>query len=941
MGILYKKNYQMFQKSNKIPEKVDYNDKDGSYVIMDKENVDRIINGFKPRRTVVADKDYDGGKKYNQQKKASERRLPNVTVTAEARPTLQQKAFNNFAPYAGETLRIAGQTAFPVFTMASAAMSELLKDDKDQDFRRIFPREQRQLMAEKMNMPSMNEGIERENQAILSDAIGFGDIDPLTKTRHGKNIYQQIGNGLIDAIFNPRSVWKSTKQLPAELIQGTKYGKEFYTGFKQGYSRSKWWNNPERYMPKNRQSLIPSNLKTSKYTGPGPKSWQQSEVLPKTFTGKVQKTISDIINPVDKSVENIYRESRLERFKQAAKSKSIIGMKLNTESQKVLDKIKALEQAKTSRYDDTYQRYAQDRWFIKEYNDIPGSIKKDIIFGNPHESASSVAKNGIVEFLKYKRPLHDETGRGFGNVSYLQKAILRDFNNKKNILLKYKNSINERLASTDFESAYKTFDKKANTFIKDIYEPLRASTQFFMPGPKSGLKAFNKKGVANKNNLIAILTSPKLSLPKNEINLISSVIESKFKDVKNIPLKNLEKEVDKAIPKLNKSYTSQYNQYGIDRLNIDEKDIVDNTTLLLKNTDKYGYSLDQGHFGKDVLGHIRYFTSPDKTLTVLEKQNDPFQGNPPSKIALERESILADNNGEKEKAEELINTINSRAEREKFGKTLDKRMIYEVIRQAAREGMTSVRFPVPETVANIQGYSTLRVPKPYTETNEYLKKVDVLKKDLKVNAKKIQDIKDNIFVLEHKGGDASELKIQLRELNDISDDIENELQKNNVKGKEEIDKSKAEYSKLIKYYTEEQGQIINNEIDALKVKRDNIESTSGNVRNSPEYKEITDEIRDLNRNLRELKKIAKEKISKKYPWFVNKSQYDYSSRHKTILKKYSNDEKYLKKRFKKDIKPEVDTHGNKWLRLNIYNILKSGSLEALRRGGVLYKKKVN
>jgi len=208
MNILYKKKYQMFQSTGKVPEKVDVQ-KDGSYVLMGEDNIKRIKSGFKSRRTVVKSKNDDGGKKYNQQKKASERRLPNVDVVAGQEGTIDAEGNEHRKGYLDDITvgKMAENYLLPGIEVMGTPATLLTEGyrhatGKKHDYSLAVPRSLRELYTGKEDKRQMS---------TMSDEWGFGTVDKETGIRHGDNVWEMAGNLGIDVVTDPSMLFGGGK----------------------------------------------------------------------------------------------------------------------------------------------------------------------------------------------------------------------------------------------------------------------------------------------------------------------------------------------------------------------------------------------------------------------------------------------------------------------------------------------------------------------------------------------------------------------------------------------------------------------------------------------------------------------------------------------------------------------------------------------------------
>jgi hypothetical protein len=222
---------------------------------------------------------------------------------------------------------------------------------------------------------------------------------------------------------------------------------------------------------------------------------------------------------------------------------------------------------------------------------------------------------------------------------------------------------------------------------------------------------------------------------------------------------------DQLIP-LEKQFSTERSDYGIDRLGYApgkfvtkevggkkihtyESDYLDNQTILFSNKDKFGRGSGAHGNPDETLGHAHYLIdkeSPD-VLTVTQIQSDAFQGRYRIPIGIDNEIKELKNKLKYYDSEEVknrtetpgnISRINyeiKKLEEKQVSKLddnvvqkslLDKnhqeRYLQELVDHAGKQDyLNKVRVPTSETAAKVQGY------RPVTTAEEIIEKYNKLK----------------------------------------------------------------------------------------------------------------------------------------------------------------------------------------------------------------------
>jgi hypothetical protein len=208
---------------------------------------------------------------------------------------------------------------------------------------------------------------------------------------------------------------------------------------------------------------------------------------------------------------------------------------------------------------------------------------------------------------------------------------------------------------------------------------------------------------------------------------------------------------DQLIP-LEKQFSTQRSDYGIDRLGYNEgnfttstvgdrivhnleSDLIENETLILGNKNKFGRGSDAHGNPEETLGHahfLRDVETPD-VLTVTQIQSDAFQGTNrtmPRNIEdatqklnetkSDSEYVLKLMGNEKEKFKGVFDnankhlqldqaTVDNFAQKSLLDKNHQERYLQELVDYAGKRGdVNKVRVPTSDTAAKVQGYTPIQ-----------------------------------------------------------------------------------------------------------------------------------------------------------------------------------------------------------------------------------------
>jgi hypothetical protein len=221
---------------------------------------------------------------------------------------------------------------------------------------------------------------------------------------------------------------------------------------------------------------------------------------------------------------------------------------------------------------------------------------------------------------------------------------------------------------------------------------------------------------------------------------------------------------DQLIP-LEKQFSTERSDYGIDRLGYTpgkfvtkevggkkihtyESDYLDNQTILFSNKDKFGRGSGAHGNPDETLGHAHYLIdkeSPD-VLTITQIQSDAFQGTHRSmpkniddavsklnKTQANSDDVLELMGDEKEKFKSVFDnadrklqldkaTVENFTQKSLLDKNHQERYLQELVDYAGKQDyLNKVRVPTSETAAKVQGY------RPVTTAEEIIEKYNKLK----------------------------------------------------------------------------------------------------------------------------------------------------------------------------------------------------------------------
>jgi hypothetical protein len=208
---------------------------------------------------------------------------------------------------------------------------------------------------------------------------------------------------------------------------------------------------------------------------------------------------------------------------------------------------------------------------------------------------------------------------------------------------------------------------------------------------------------------------------------------------------------DQLIP-LEKQFSTQRSDYGIDRLGYKEgnfttttvgdrivhnleSDLIENETLILGNKNRFGRGSDAHGNPEETLGHAHFLRdaeTPD-VLTVTQIQSDAFQGTNRTmprniedatqklnKTKSDSEDVLELMENEKEKFKAVFDnankhlqldqaTVDNFAQKSLLDKNHQERYLQELVDYAGKRGdVNKVRVPTSDTAAKVQGYTPIQ-----------------------------------------------------------------------------------------------------------------------------------------------------------------------------------------------------------------------------------------
>ena len=149
-------------------------------------------------------------------------------------------------------------------------------------------------------------------------------------------------------------------------------------------------------------------------------------------------------------------------------------------------------------------------------------------------------------------------------------------------------------------------------------------------------KQLSKSGEININSVKAYLS--KSEVGSQDKFILNKVLNEKFAGQNKINYNDLRKYVSDELIPLNKRFTEDYADYGINALGYLKKTNLgdpfykniplpkENTSIVFSNKNKFGFG-SNAHFSDDTLGHSRILVSNEEpdVMHILESQSDYYQ----------------------------------------------------------------------------------------------------------------------------------------------------------------------------------------------------------------------------------------------------------------------------------------------------------------------------
>ena len=499
-------------------------------------------------------------------------------------------------------------------------------------------------------------------------------------------------------------------------------------------------------------------------------------------------------------------------------------------------------------------------------------------------------------------------------------------------------------------------DENKNSSIPIKTKPIIESTSFQIERPTTNTlqlkstmmgspleKQLSKDGMLSINSLQAYLNNPSTSMADR--TMIRKVLDERFAGQPKINYNDFRKAVSDEMVPLEKNFDSAYSNYGIGSLgypgvkkesieksikfgvddlksnlkgnlqsdgtylkdyekikwNIDQlrknKKLLsetprENTSIVYSNKEKFGRGSTDHFENEGTLGHSRILVSNEEkdVMHVLEQQSDFYQKNPYSKL-LENKNRSIDGEYDQDiiqywtkKVEDYEKGQINPIQKELLGKTHQERLLQENVAHAAQNGQTKMRYPTPETAAKIQGYT----PKKVLDENKF----DIeVKNKLADYQKKMSDIGDEDFKYTNESRTKS---VRLGRILDTQYPMkagetpeETIINLQNKYGDDAVSIYK-EYRTL-----QQKDHAFDIDIDKRKFYL---------------RREIADYKNELSSNPKYQKNI-------------------FESAHETILKKYADNPKMIKKILGQDTRTVTDSKGNSWYEFDIPEAFRKGKAE--------------
>jgi len=720
----------------------------------------------------------------------------------------------------------------------------------------------------------------------------------------------------------------------------------FGKGFSKGYSRAKTSVAPEK------APTYDVSYTEVPQAGPGPRK-------PSTF--------DNIKDGVRRVVDTKYRDAAYAEDIRKAKLRTAIKFRdrrnlvnyVKDEHKPVAERILKTH-LDSKKYSSNSMNYLYDRETIKWFRDLP--IKEKLRFIEDKDYTAFGPFANLATQLIGRKPTFPVDETLLNNRKYTKRVIQREANKVKKLASSYRNSAEERGMLMNWEPKMNSYLEAAKGKIDEYYRPKPVLASLLQDN-KTVVPLFNnKKGVVNVKQLKAVINSPKKNLPKADVEILNTVLDTKFANSKNVSLKELKQATAKYTPAFKREYVDTWSDYGLEHIGVTSPE--ENRTVLLHNEAALGKGSDL-HFDSSPLGHLRYFIEDGK-LKFVEAQSDYYQKNEKRLLdEYEYSALLAKKdleeaiaNGEptsmlahlQELADYHAAEIQKRKLRENIRPGIDMRLVYESMILGKEKGKTHIYFPTPETAAKIQGYR-----KVTTKEHEHRKELDAAEKEFE-SAKDIfksASVKKRRLRAQRNLEELKGNKDKARDLNSeiftVTEAAEKEFEAR-VGGPGGVRERIAELKHRVKQFEDnetkghlEKLETLQKEIDAKKKEHKELAYTFNRTRTyDPRYNELADKLTRVEREFQSLKNAHREE-ERNIEYILGELPHtattDYKPEHKTILYKYAKRPREIQKHLK--IKPEIETDalGYEWYKVLIpSNILRAlGEFRAHRRGGILHK----
>jgi hypothetical protein len=376
-----------------------------------------------------------------------------------------------------------------------------------------------------------------------------------------------------------------------------------------------------------------------------------------------------------------------------------------------------------------------------------------------------------------------------------------------------------------------------------------------------------KTGLINTEQALAIIA--KESNGAEKVNLVKQALGENTP--KKIDYNKFRKAIQNRLTPLDKNIAEHASDYGINRIGFSKtpseglEQPLENNTILLSNKKGFGRGSGAHKNPEETLGHIHYLVDKETpdTITATQIQSDAFQGTHRSMPSSKRASEL---NYQLEKSD------------------YDKRL---------------AEYNSAEPYIDDDGNIIERLVKVSTDGEipvSYDK--NALEQSLKSRKNKLDLKKAELDNFEEKQLlDKNHQERYLQELVDYA------AKKDGIKKLRLPTKETS--AKVQGYRKDDYIGELSKEYNNLIAKKEKLWMENKNT--TKEYKDLEDEIMDF-----QIKHKGKE---------------DYPSSSKTILKKYDEYPKMIKKLYGKDVKVVTDSKGNAWYEFEIPDKIKKGKGE--------------